>query len=221
MNVADQHPPTNHRRSSPRYLLKVVSHLWASDVHQAAVERLQLSNGEHVLDLGAGLGPATIAASRQIGSVGRVTAIEPSRIMRVAIHLRRALNRNRQRIAVQDGLAEDLPVPNCSVDAVIALNIVHLLDAPHAAAAELARVLTSHGRVLFVEEDLEHPDHSFHEPTRHHGAHSGLGEGIDTMSIALSAAGLATTVLVDQIGNQPAHVITATPAPITPTATVA
>ena len=199
-------------------MLDVASHLWASAVHEAAVERLELRAGEHVLDLGAGLGPATIAAAQQVGPTGRVTAIEPSPTMRIAIRIRRALSRNRKRIVVRNGLAEDLPVPDQSVDAVVALNVVHLLQDQQAAANELVRVLKSHGRILFVEEDLEHPDHSFHGSAGHDGLHSGLADGVDTMAAALSAAALTVTTLrVDQLGDQPAHLITAIAAQATPT----
>ncbi len=213
MNAADRHAPKHRHRASPKFLLDVLSHLWASDVHRAAIERLEVGDGDHVVDLGAGLGPATIAASGQAGPAGRVTAIEPSRMMRVAIRIRQALSRNRRRIAVRYGVAEDLPIPDQSVDAVVALNVVHLLQDQQTAACELVRVLKAHGRILFVEEDLEHPAHSFYEPGGHHGAHTGLADGVDTMTNALSAAGLATTTSrVDQFGDQPAHLITATTA---------
>lgn len=211
VTAADKHHPSHHRRPSPKYLLAVASHLWGSDVHQAAVNRLELQDGEHVLDLGAGLGPAAICASHQVGDTGRVTAIDPSRMMRIAIRLRKALCRNSRSISVQDGVAEALPLADQSIDAIVALNVVHLLQDRQAAAIELRRVLKSNGRIAFVEEDLEHPQHRFHQPGGHHGPHSSQAAGVDTMTIALNAAGLATsTSSVDRFGGQPAHIISAT-----------
>ncbi len=213
MSATDRNRP--HHRPSSNGLVAVASHLWGSDVHQAAVDHLDLRAGEHVVDLGAGLGPATIHASQRVGDTGRVSAIDPSRLMRIAIRIRSALCRHRRRIAVQDGAAEALPLPDRSIDAIVALNIVHLLQDKQDAANELGRVLNSNGRILFVEEDLGHPHHRFHQSGGHHGPHAGLAAGVDTMADALNAAGLtASSSSVDLFGGQPALLITAT---VTPT----
>jgi len=108
------------------------------------VDHLAPWPGEVVLDLGCGTGNATmIAASRG----ARVIAVDPApRLLEVA-----------RAAAAADGLdaefvlgsADDLPVPDCSVDAIV--SVFGLIFAPDATAAvaEIARVLRPGGRIAF------------------------------------------------------------------------
>jgi SAM-dependent methyltransferase len=90
-----------------------------------------------VLDLGAGTGKGT----RALADLGhRVTAVEPSEGMREVLQAGLA----GRDVAVLCAHAEDLPLPDDSVDAVVCLQAWHWVDA-EVAGPEVARVLRAGG----------------------------------------------------------------------------
>lgn len=106
------------------------------DYAQAAVRwALEPAPGARVLDLGAGTGKltATLAASG-----AEVVAVEPDPAM--LAELRRAL----PTVNALPGSAEAIPLPDASVDAVLAGNAMHWFDMA-VAGPEIARVLTPGG----------------------------------------------------------------------------
>ena len=106
------------------------------DYAQAAVcWALEPAPGPRVLDLGAGTGKLTASL---VASGGEVIAVEPDPAM--LSELRRALPAVR---SVQ-GTAEAIPVPDASVDAVLAGNALHWFDMA-VAGPEIARVLVPGG----------------------------------------------------------------------------
>jgi SAM-dependent methyltransferase len=106
------------------------------DYAQAAVRwALELAPGPRVLDLGAGTGKLTSV----LVAVGcEVIAAEPDPAM--LTELRRAL----PTVDAFSGSAEAIPLPEGSVDAVLAGNALHWFDMA-IAAPEIARVLTPDG----------------------------------------------------------------------------
>src|SRR5579863_562628 len=106
------------------------------DYAQAAVRwALKPAPGSRVLDLGAGTGKLT-AVLAALGA--DVIAVEPDPAM--LAELRRALSAVRALL----GSAEAIPLPDASVDAVLAGNAMHWFDMD-AAGPELARVLVPGG----------------------------------------------------------------------------
>jgi len=103
---------------------------------QAAVRwALQPAPGLRVLDLGAGTGKLT-ATLVAVGA--EVTAVEPDPAM--LTELRRAL----PDVRALPGSAEAIPLPDASVDAVLAGNAMHWFDMA-VAGPEIARVLVPGG----------------------------------------------------------------------------
>lgn len=197
---------------TPPDLLAAIGHFWSSDVNLAAVELLDPRPGEHILDIGAGLGPASIEAARRVGPTGFVTAVDPSRSMRAVLRTRRLWQRSRPALEVRRGAAEDLPLIRWSVDAALSLNAMHHLPDLEGAAQELERVLVPGGRVLLIDEDFGHADHSFHQGDHDHG-HDHGPEFVDPdhMTAVLAAAGFQEATADHRpIGGEPAYVITAT-----------
>ena len=96
---------------------------------------LEPAPGPRVLDLGAGTGKLT-ATLVALGA--EVSAVEPDPAM--LTELRRALPAVRARA----GSAEAIPLPDASVDAVLAGNALHWFDMA-VAAPEIARVLAPGG----------------------------------------------------------------------------
>lgn len=106
------------------------------DYAQAAVRwALEPASGLRVLDLGAGTGKLTAT----LVAVGAdVTAVEPDPAM--LAELRRAL----PDASALPGNAEQIPLPDASVDAVLAGNAMHWFDMA-VAGPEIARVLAPGG----------------------------------------------------------------------------
>ncbi|MCX4514349.1 class I SAM-dependent methyltransferase [Streptomyces sp. NBC_01619] len=108
------------------------------DYAQAAVRwALESAPGPRVLDLGAGTGKLT-ATLVALGA--DVIAVEPDPAM--LTELRRSL----PAVRALPGSAEVIPLPDASVDAVLAGNAMHWFDMA-VAGPEIARVL-AHGGVL-------------------------------------------------------------------------
>jgi SAM-dependent methyltransferase len=116
----------------------------------ALLEReLGIGPGMTVLDLAAGTGQLT----RSLVTTGAdVIAVEPLAPMRA--ELEAAL----PTVRCLDGAAEDLPLPDASVDAVTVAQAFHWFDVDRA-AAEITRVLRPGGglAVLFNERDSSEP----------------------------------------------------------------
>jgi SAM-dependent methyltransferase len=109
----------------------------------AVVGAANLSPGERVLDLGCGTGNAALLAADQ---GARVTGVDPaSRLLDVARN--RAANHGKK-IEFVLGDAASMPIEDASVDVVISVFAVIFAPDAHAAAEEMARVLTSDGRIV-------------------------------------------------------------------------
>src|ERR1043166_5922680 len=70
-----------HDRGVSAFLryLRLAPKLWRSEVNAEVVRSIAPRGGEHVVDLGAGMGAATVLAAR---SGARVVAVEPTSFMR-------------------------------------------------------------------------------------------------------------------------------------------
>ncbi|MGV9369922.1 class I SAM-dependent methyltransferase [Micromonospora tulbaghiae] len=96
---------------------------------------LEPAPGARVLDLGAGTGKLTATLAEVSGDV---TAVEPDPAM--LAELRRTL----PDVRALSGSAEAIPLPDASVDAVVAGNAMHWFDMA-VAGPEIARVLSPGG----------------------------------------------------------------------------
>ncbi len=120
-DVADR-----YERARPLYPQAALSELAA---------RCGLRSGTPVVDLGAGTGKLT----RQVAALGTdVVAVEP------AAGMRRRLEAEVPGVPVLDGTAEDIPLPDASVEVVTAGQAFHWFDTRRA-LDEIARVLRPNG----------------------------------------------------------------------------
>ncbi|WP_269430946.1 class I SAM-dependent methyltransferase [Microbacterium mangrovi] len=97
-----------------------------------------------VLDVGAGTG----AAADHLGTTVRWIALEPSRSARRDLSTR---VRDRPESQLLAARAEDIPLPDASVDAVIAGTVLCSVRDPARALAQIRRVLRPGGRLVFFE----------------------------------------------------------------------
>src|SRR3989454_216516 len=131
-----------YERARPGYPPEAVS--WIA-------EQLDLRHGRSVLDLGAGTGKLTRAL---LETGARVIAVEPGDAMRAE------LERAAPGAEAQRGSAEEIPLPNASVDAIAVGQAFHWFR-HDVAIPELHRVLRSGGGVALIwnSRDPELPLH--------------------------------------------------------------
>jgi len=204
----DDHAPDEH--SHHRWNLRSAFHMvgsmrdfWSSDLNRAAVDLINPQPGTTLLDLGAGFGPATVAAAQRVGPGGRVIAVDPSRAMREVLRVRRLWQRSRPLIDVRAGAAEDLPVATNAVDGVLAVNAAHHFDNMRLATAEVTRALRPGGTLLLIDEDFTTSQHPYHEQSH--------GKGMEPMDAGRIVDLLtATGFLVAYADHQPIAGVTAT-----------
>ena len=110
------------------------------DAVALVVEVLGLAPGRRVLDLAAGTGKFTRLL---VPSGAELIAVEPVDAMR------EELVANVPGVSAVDGRAEDLPLADGTVDAVVAAQAFHWFD-PDPALAEIHRVLGAGGRLALV-----------------------------------------------------------------------
>jgi ubiquinone/menaquinone biosynthesis C-methylase UbiE len=138
-----------------------------------------LAEGESVLDIGCGTGSLALAAKRRVGPSGSVHGIDPSPEM--VERARSKARRAKLDVRLEAGVAQELELPDASVDVVFAMLVLHHLphDALLGAGREIQRVLTPGGRFLAVDIDLDdarNPRRSPHAHAHRIGAHFDLDD---------------------------------------------
>jgi len=107
------------------------------------LERLGISPGMRVLDVGCGPGNLTAHIADLVGNEGSVTGVDPSS-ERIAI----ANDIARSNLSFQEGKAENLSrFPAASFDVVFVNSTLHWVQDQPAALKEFARVLKTGGRL--------------------------------------------------------------------------
>jgi ubiquinone/menaquinone biosynthesis C-methylase UbiE len=116
---------------------------WAAKVAGAA----RIQPGQRVLDVACGTGILAREVSSRVGSTGRVAGIDPSPGM-VAVAKDRA-----PAIEWREGVAESLPFPDQSFDAVVSQFGLMFFTDRRRAVREMLRVLVPGGRVAVAVWD--------------------------------------------------------------------
>jgi SAM-dependent methyltransferase len=116
-----------------------------SSIGQAAIDEAKVTSGEKVLDVGCGCGSTTLALAQAVGAGGRVVGVDISAPM-----LAFAKARGGERNASFELADATTYQPDVAFDVIHSRFGVMFFEDPHAAFANLARVLRPGGRIAFV-----------------------------------------------------------------------
>lgn len=106
-----------------------------------------INQGEQVLDVGCGAGFDALIAASKVGKTGHVIGIDMTPDM-LAKARRNASSLGVGNVEFREGLAEDLPVKDGTVDVVISNGVINLCPDKEAVYRELYRVLKPGGRLM-------------------------------------------------------------------------
>ena len=157
-----------------------------------------LRPGDVVLDLGSGAGIDLLLAARLVGPEGRVIGVDMTDEM-VARARANAAAAGFSNIDVHQGIIEELPVEDSSVDWVISNCVINLSPEKDRVFAEIARVLRPGGQMLvsdIVAESL--PEEIRSLPAAYSSCIAGAISEADYLA-GLRAAGLADVEVRDRL----------------------
>jgi SAM-dependent methyltransferase len=107
-----------------------------------------LQPGETVIDLGCGAGMDLILSARGVGENGRAIGIDLAPEM---VDVARTHTAELPQVEVRLAAADDLPIDDNNVDAVVVNGIFNLCPSKEKVATEIWRVLKENGRLLASE----------------------------------------------------------------------
>lgn len=115
------------------------------------MDALGIAEGSVVADLGAGSGWFTVRLARRVRPTGRVFAEDIQSEM-IEVIKRRVARENLQRtVEVKLGTAEDLRLPENTLDAALIVDAYHEMEQPVQLLRSAARALKDDGRIGIVE----------------------------------------------------------------------
>ncbi|MEI7465023.1 MAG: methyltransferase domain-containing protein [Burkholderiales bacterium] len=128
---------------------------------------LGLKPGMEVADVGAGTGYYSRRMALQVGTKGKVYAIEVQPQM-LSVLETTAKRPGYGNIVPVMGTDDDVKLPEASIDLAIMVDVYHELAYPHEVLASIVRALRPGGRMVFVEyrgEDFRVPIKPLHKMT--------------------------------------------------------
>ena len=142
--------------SSPKFLIEFLEFLdnyqLIKTLRDQCNQSLNISAGQKVLDLGCGIGGATLSIAEITGPTGLVAGVDISSAM-IEYATRRAANR--REIEFRLGDACSVPYPNGFFDVARSERLFLYLPDRLAAINEMMRVVKTGGRVCLLDTDID------------------------------------------------------------------
>jgi SAM-dependent methyltransferase len=110
----------------------------------------RIDPGETVLDLGCGAGTDLLIAAQMAGPDGRALGIDMTAAMAERA-LESAREMGLENVEVREGLIEQTPFPDESIDVVISNGVIDLVPDKDAVFSEIKRVLKPGGRLQIAD----------------------------------------------------------------------
>ena len=120
------------------------------NLREVIIQKANVKAGNTVLDIGCGTGFITISVAKAVGKNGKVIGVDISEGMlkKARENLSKAEVSN---IEFRVGDAENIPLDDNSVDAVVGNMVLHHCPSPENAIKEMTRVLKPKGRLVLAD----------------------------------------------------------------------
>lgn len=112
---------------------------------------LKILPGETVLDHACGAGMDLLLAARRVGPTGKAIGIDMTPGMRAMAQKAAGEAGMSSIVDIRDGMYEDLPVADASIDVLISNGVVNLAPDKTRVFSEIARVLKPGGRLFLAD----------------------------------------------------------------------
>lgn len=106
--------------------------------------------GDTVLDIGSGAGTDTLISANKVGSEGKVYGLDLTRAMQEKL-VRNIEIMGIEHVEALSGNAEEIPLPDASVDVITSNGVINLVPDKPQAIREMFRVLRPGGRIQITD----------------------------------------------------------------------